>query len=289
MTGDLPPALESKPPPVPELEMGALIAIEEQITELEVDALWATSKLAKAIAEYRIAWCPCRLVAIMEPLSKSARNSIASGIGFADADHIASLTSPCSCEDLWFEGVFPVDVTLPNRPGVYVCHDEQRRVAYVGTSKKDIRGRLTVHFRDPEKPRLASWWAFYPGQFNDSAAVWEIRLIERLQPYLNRQHLDGGAEVDWAPQGYVPPLPREAWWNRDDDYLQFVALAGSRVDRSLSEPWQVATMIKKLLKEGIDWELIDEACDITASKDLDGPAMPYFAGVARNLAAQRQL
>lgn len=287
MTGDLPPALESKPPPVPELDLQPLLAIEEQITELQADAFMAESRIATAISEYRTAWCPCRLVDALEPLSPRGRDFIASKIGFADADHIAGLTDPCTCDDLWFEGTLPVDIVLPSRPGVYICHDEKGRVAYVGTSRKDVRGRLMVHFRDPDKPRLTSWWAFYPGQFNDSAAVWEIRLIERLQPYLNRQHLDGGAEVDWTPQGYVPPTPQEAWWNRDDDYIRFVSGSGSQIDRSLSEPWQVATMIKKLLKEGITWEQIDEACTITAARDLDGPAMAYMVGVARNLAAQR--
>ena len=287
MEYELPPGLASTMPPVPDLDLAPLREAEEKISELEAEADWLASKVARAIRETRESWCPCRLTAALAPLSAQARNLIASTIGFADADHIATLTSPCPCEDLWFEGPMPVDVQLPARPGAYVCFDEQDRVAYVGTSKNGVRKRLATHFRDPEKPRLTHWWAFFPGQFNDTAAVWEIRLIERLKPYLNRQHLDGGAEVEWTPQGYVPPTPQEAWWNRDDDYLRFVTSSGSLIDRSLSEPWQVATMVKRLLKEGVTWQEIDDACLITAERDLDGPAMAYMAGVARNLAAQR--
>lgn len=186
-------------------------------------------------------------------------------------------------------GEFPVTDKLPTIPGVYICFDEEGRAAYIGTSRANVKQRLQVHFRDPEKPRLLRWSAFFPGKFNESAAIWEVRLIEEHKPYCNRLHVNSDEPtVSWEPQGeraVDPPVP---WFERDKTYRWFRAGPGRMVNLSASEPWKIAKALRNLVdRDGVTLEEIEEACEIASCQEGAKNGVAYMCGVARNLATAR--
>lgn len=194
----------------------------------------------------------------------------------------------CPCMNVWLSGDMPPRLDLlpvPRRPGVYICYDDEGREAYVGTSRSNVRARLQAHHRDPGKPALKNWLGFWPSQFGDSAAIWEIRLIERLAPYLNRQHVDHPAAVQWDPK---PPAPGGPWYENDPDYLWFIDGPGTLLPLHESPPWRVASMVRRLRGEGTTDDEFWDACEITYDKEPEGPAMAYMVGVIRNRRLQRQ-
>lgn len=188
----------------------------------------------------------------------------------------------------WFSGTMPVVVDLPSGPGVYICYDQQHRIAYIGTSRTNVRGRLQAHHRDPDKPLLPRWAAFYPAPGGDSAAVWELRLIERHRPYLNRMHVDEPEPVCWERKPPSPP-PRP-WYESDPYYCWFTGDQGPSflIPLDGSQPWQIAKVVRGLIEDGITEDEIWEACEITCCQEPAGPAIPYMAAVARNRRLERQ-
>lgn len=213
----------------------------------------------------------------------------------ASHDHEATPgPDPCSCQSIWLSGTMPPDGRLPGRPGVYICFDSESEPAYIGTSQTNVRGRLWAHYRDPDKPVLADWLGFWPSEFCDSAAIWEIRLIEWCQPYMNRQYVRTRPEVAWSPQGQEAVAARGPWWARDENYLRFIEGPGGLLDLSDREPWQIIGALRNLLERGCTWADIDQACLITAEREEThgltleyGSALSYMAGVARNRSAER--
>ena len=155
-------------PPIASLEH--LIAVEAKIEALQRTMLETADQIATQIGRESDRWCPCRVTATLGVVSAEGRNYIASRLGAESFSHLEGLTKPCVCEDLWIAGAMPVDVSLPSRPGVYICFDIDDRCAYIGTSLNNVKGRLQFHFRDPDKPRLGRWAAFFPGKFGESAA-----------------------------------------------------------------------------------------------------------------------
>lgn len=262
-----------------------LQSIGRKLETLERAGYEAADQIAQQLLREQANWCACRIVAALSDVIADHQNYIARRLQRADFDHLTQQAKPCACEDLWITGAFPVEARLPTRPGVYVCFDEFDRAAYIGTSRNNVRGRLQAHFRDPNKPTLSRWGAFFPGQFGESAAVWEVRLIEEHKPYLNREHVhDDDQEVAWEPQGYRGS--DEPWYFRDADYLWFLDGPGRLIDQTDSEHWQTAKAIRNLIEYGATRDDIEEACRITSLREPDSP-VGYMAGVARNLARER--
>ena len=180
----------------------------------------------------------------------------------------------------WLTGTMPVSVDLPTGPGVYICYDEQLRIAYIGMSRTSVRARLQAHHRDPDKPALARWAAFYPAPGGESAAALELRWIESHRPYLNRMHVDDAEPVQW--EGKPPPPPRRPWYESDPYWQWFMDGPACLIPLDGSQPWQVAKVLQHLFAEGITEDEIWDACEITAENQPAGPAIPYMAAVARN-------
>lgn len=263
-----------------------LLDIERKLATLEQAGLEAADQIAQQLIRERPSWCPCRILNAIRGLEPGHRRYIVGRLKFADLRHIEDLADPCACQDLWLSGHLPIDVSLPTRPGVYICFDERDRAAYIGTSRNNVKSRLQAHFRDPDKPRLARWAAFFPGQFGESAAIWEVRLIEEHKPYLNREHVhDDDPGVDWEPQGYQ--TQREPWYFRDPDYVWFLDGPGRLIDKSQSEHWQTAKAIRNALDGGATREDIEEACYIVADRPEVESPVGYMIATARNIAANR--
>ncbi len=208
------------------------------------------------------------------------------------ADHQHATNLPCSCDYVWLSGSMPPSGFLPRRAGVYLCIDTAGRVAYVGTSDSNVRGRLLAHHRDPEKPTLAGWVGMWPGEFAEPAPIWEIRLIRHFRPYLNRQYLNARPEISWTPQGREAIAARGPWWETDEDFVRFMDGPGSRLDLTRVKPWSLVGALRNLLESGCTWDEIDRAAEITAERDetvglelRHGGPVSYMAGVARNLMA----
>jgi len=82
--------------------------------------------------------------------------------------------------------------TLPSRPGVYLMHDEQGRVIYIGKAKC-LKKRVTSYLRHDRfaSPRLkkltesVSDLSFIRTESEAEALIVESRLIKRYQPFFN--------------------------------------------------------------------------------------------------------
>ena len=233
-------------------------------------------------------WCPCRLYAAIYSHQANPgwwSNELSIAVSGRTIDNLAEDAETCPCRPIWLTGKFPLKDKLPERPGVYICFDTEGRAAYIGTSKKDVRGRLRSHFSDPDKPVLERWSAFFPGRDGDSAAVWEVRLIEEHQPYLNRQHVED-RWTGWTPQGPQPKEdPRHKWFHDYKPYLWYrehCARAGV-IENTPDEKWMVAGVIRKSWEAGLDCEEIAQAHDIVLERatDLRDP-WAYFCAILRN-------
>ncbi len=203
----------------------------------------------------------------------------------ADHEHAGPDAEPCSCQAIWMSGDMPPPDELPRRPGVYICYDQNRDPAYIGTSRSNVRARLLAHHRDPAKPALSSWLGFWPSEFSDPAAMWEIRLINRERPYLNRQHAEGVEPVRWEPKPARPP--HEPWYRKDPHYQWFMEGPGSLLRMGDVTPWQVARLVRDLFADGATEADIWEACDITLGKSPEND-VPYLAAVVRHRLAERE-
>lgn len=139
---------------------------------------------------------------------------------------------------------------------------------------------VAPHRRDPDKPALARWAAFYPAPGGESAAALELRWIESYRPYLNRMHVDDAEPVQWERK--PPPSPRRPWYESDPYWQWFMDGPACLIPLDGCQPWQVAKVLQHLFAEGITEDEIWDACEITAENQPAGPAVPYMAAVARN-------
>jgi excinuclease ABC subunit C len=81
---------------------------------------------------------------------------------------------------------------VPEKPGVYVLMNKDKRFFYIGYSKDRLSSRLFDHFRmfDDKTRRFITkirWFRWFQCDTAESAAILEKDMIKRLKPIYNEK------------------------------------------------------------------------------------------------------